>query len=79
MLMPVAWIFEQGHTNSFEDMGLSCFTEGGGSVCMDMFPARTDVCQEFRPKRLFWEGKEWGLLVIWPGESAVFSFGEDRL
>lgn len=40
---------------------------------MGVFPARTDIFQEF------WERTEWGLEVIWPGESALFPFGEDRL
>lgn len=40
---------------------------------MGVFQARTDIFQEF------WERTEWGLEVIWPGESALFPFGEDRL
>lgn len=40
---------------------------------MDVFQARTEIFQEF------WERTGWGLAVIWPGESALFSLGEDRL
>lgn len=36
---------------NFENMGLSFFTEGSGSVCMGMFQARIDIFQEFGPKK----------------------------
>jgi len=38
-----------------------------------------ELFQEFGPKGFSWGRTEGGLLVIWPGESAFFSFGEDRL
>lgn len=60
----------QGHTYN---CGKSCSAEGRGRVCMGVFQARTDIFQEF------WERTERGLVVIWPGESALFPFGEDRL
>lgn len=60
-------------------MGLSFLAEGRSSVGMGVFQARTDIFQEFGPKRLFWERTEWGLLGIWLGGSAFVSSGEDRL
>lgn len=38
-----------------------------------VFKQGQDISQEF------WERTEQGLEVIWPGESALFPFGEDRL
>lgn len=48
-------------------------------VCMGMLQMGIELFQEFGPKGFSWGRTEGGLLVIWPGESAFFSFGEDRL
>lgn len=57
-----------------------CFSaQGGGSVCRGVLQARAGISLGVWTKKAVLGESRRGLLMIWPGESALFPFGEDRL
>lgn len=80
LMIPTPTSLRMDRQKTLKNIGLSFLTENVAMcVCMGMFQMGVEVFQEFGPKGFSRRGTEGGLLVIWPGESAFFSFGEDRL